>query len=140
MFAVLAPIEYVAQGKKHSVICEGQWTDDTETGEQRVRLDCATFPEFWLTGTLKGGAFRVTGGRLARDWGSEFVESVPHTQFLTRMGEHTMDVYHKSITISIPLPGISMVGAYGVDCETVTLPSGLILARKLPKESQPFLH
>ena len=133
MFAVLAPIEYVAQGKKHTGICEGEWTDDAETGGQRVRLDCAPFPEFWLAGTLKGRAFRVTGGRFARDWGSDLkvVESVPHTQFLTRMGEHTVDVYHQSITVSIPLPlpGIS-IGAYGVDCETVTLPSGLILTRK----------
>lgn len=133
MFAVLAPIEYTAQGKKHTVICEGEWVDDTETGEQQVRLDCAQFPEFWLTGTLKGGAFRVTGGRLARDWGSDlkFVESVPHTRFLTKMDEHTINVYHQSITVFIPLPGVSeVVGAYGADCETVTLPSGLLLTRK----------
>ena len=40
-----APLEYSIDGSRHTVVCEGTWTDDGDV--TRLRLDSEHFPAFW---------------------------------------------------------------------------------------------
>jgi hypothetical protein len=95
-------LTFTTNGTKRTTLCEGRWSDDADGG-RTVRLDSEEFPSFWLSGMAGPGCadFVVTGGRIDASWGDE---SIPHTQFMTRLCPAGIEVYCDGFSVLIPPP------------------------------------
>jgi len=95
-----APIEYSTDGSRHTVVCEGTWTDDGDV--TRLRLDSEHFPAFWISGALIGDVLAIDGGRFDDTWTSS---PVRHTEFSCTTDDGTFVISHGDVEISVPSPG-----------------------------------
>jgi hypothetical protein len=118
----LAPLEYVVDGSRHTVVCEGTWK--TVGGETHLRLDSEHFLAFWLAGRIVDGGLHIDGGRLDDSWTDA---PVHHSQFTCSAEDEVTFVvrYGEVLELVIPRPGTKTLLGFASESETVKFPSSL---------------